>query len=180
MNLGRWDKNSSIQSGFSNFFAGRRKFHRWCFQSVNEFGTCLKKFLIRDHSSGPHPIGERQSMVRFLVVASAVMAGIVLTPQARAAQTLEPAGLFSGHKSMPIARAAARGLRPHGYWGFGKARSAGGHLYLQAYRGRGIPVMVKIALDSGRIVAVKTFRQRHVRSGVALADIRFDFPASRA
>ena len=108
-------------------------------------------------------------MIKFLVVASAVMAGIVLTPQARAAHSSEPAGHISGHTGTLAARAAARNLRRHGFWGFGKARMRGGHLFLQAYRGRGLPVMVKIALDSGRVVAVKTFRQRHARSGIALA-----------
>jgi len=111
-------------------------------------------------------------MVKFLVVASALMAGIVLTPEVRAAQNSEPVGQIWGHKGTTMARAAARGLRRHGFWGFGKARSLGGHLYLQAYRGRGIPVMVKIDLDSGRIVAVKTFQSRHARSGIALGDNR--------
>ncbi|MFV2091722.1 MAG: hypothetical protein ACC634_01425, partial [Hyphomicrobiales bacterium] len=69
--------------------------------------------------------------------------------------------------------------RRHGFWGFGKARTHGGHLYLQAYRGRGVPVMVKIALESGRIVAVKTFHRRHVRSGVALFSGRSDYQVSR-
>jgi len=118
-------------------------------------------------------------MVKFLVVASAVMAGIVLSPQARAAQSSEPVGQVSGHNGTSMARAAARGLRRHGFWGFGKARAHGGHLFLQAYRGRGIPVMVKIALDSGRIVAVKTFRRRHARSGVTLADTQLIYAAAR-
>ncbi len=105
-------------------------------------------------------------------MASALMAGIVLTPEVRAAQNSEPVGQIWGHKDISMARAAARGLRRHGFWGFGKARTLGGHLYLQAYRGRGIPVMVKIDLEGGRIVAVKTFERRHVRSGIALGDNR--------
>ncbi|VAW17246.1 hypothetical protein MNBD_ALPHA09-1257 [hydrothermal vent metagenome] len=108
-------------------------------------------------------------MFKFLVVASTVMAGIVLMPQVRAMPGLDPAGQVSGHTVPQAARAVARNLRRHGFWGFGKARMRAGHLFLQAYRWRGVPVMVKIAIDSGRVVAVKTFPRRHVRSGIALA-----------
>ena len=111
-------------------------------------------------------------MRKILVVASAMIAGIILTPQARASHGVVPARHVAGNigalDADAVARAAARSLRHHGFWGFGKARVKDGRLFLQANRGRGQPVMIKISLASGRILAVKKFRQRHVRTGIAL------------
>lgn len=116
-------------------------------------------------------------MRKFLVVTGAVMAGIILTPQARINGGLTPARHEADATNKDVAKTAARHLRKLGYWGFGKARVSKGHLYLQANRGqvrhrKSHPVMIKMDLDTRRIVAVKSFANRHVRSGIALNQTR--------
>jgi len=106
---------------------------------------------------------------KIFIFAGALLAGTVLSPEVRAGLA-HPTGWHSADDGeIREGRAAARKLRRHGFWGFGKERFRGGHLYLQAYWGRGEPVMVKIALESGRVVAAKRFAHRHVRHGVAIA-----------
>ena len=107
-------------------------------------------------------------MRRYLFVAGAVMAGIILTPQARPGAAAATVGEYADQTDEAAARSLARRLRRHGYWGFGRFRREKGHLYLQAYRSPGAPVMVKMAMATGRIVAVKKFSRRHRRRGVGL------------
>lgn len=109
-------------------------------------------------------------MRKVLLLASAVMAGIVLAPQSQAAISLQTLDQITGCEKLPQARSASRKLRHRGFWGFGKARIRGDHLFLQAYLGRGIPVMIKVDLVSGRVVTVKEFSMRHVRSTISVPD----------
>lgn len=109
-------------------------------------------------------------MRKMLLVAGAVLAGIALSPQARAGGASIVVDESTAETKDAAARALARRLRSHGYWGFGRWREARGQLYLQAYRAPGTPVMVKMALDTGRIVAVKRFSRRHQRRGHVLPE----------
>lgn len=105
-----------------------------------------------------------------LFVAGALLAGLFLTPQARAGAAADPVGAYAGESQVSSARTLARRLRRHGYWGFGRSRQAGGYLFLQAYRAPGVPVMVKMSVRTGRIVAIKAFARRHQRRGHVLPE----------
>lgn len=106
-------------------------------------------------------------MKKFVVVASAVIAGVLLSPQIRATAG-NAAGQLANAPGEMAGRELARKLRRHGFWGFGRARVRHGYLYLQAYRSPGVPVMVKLDTGSGRIVAIRKFAHRHQRTGVRL------------
>ena len=119
-------------------------------------------------------------MRNLIVVTSAVLAGLILTPHMRVNTGIAPARQMANTNDDDLARSAARHLRKSGFWGFGKARIIKGHLYLQANRGqvrtrKSHPVMIKMDLSSKRIVAVKPFAARHVRSDIALSQSRQAF-----